>query len=84
MLSRRRTFPDIARAPVGDPGRYAWNGSRAPLENPTKRDFFRMKAASNLEWLSCQRTTTETVTVYNEAWGREPAKHRERSATVAG
>ena len=54
------------------------------IENPTKRDFFRMKAASNLEWLSCQRTATETLTVYNEAWGRAPAKHRERSATVTG
>jgi len=51
------------------------------IENPAKRDFFRMKAASNLEWLSCQRTATETVAVYDEAWGREPAKHRERPAT---
>jgi glycosyltransferase involved in cell wall biosynthesis len=38
------------------------------IQNPGMRDFYRMKAASNLEWLSCQRTATETAGVYNEAW----------------
>jgi glycosyltransferase involved in cell wall biosynthesis len=40
------------------------------LENPEKRELLRSKAASNLEWLSCQRTATETIAVYDEACGR--------------
>jgi hypothetical protein len=34
-------------------------------ENPDKRNLLRGKAGSNLEWLSCLRTATETTAVYD-------------------
>jgi len=54
------------------------------IENPARRDNYRVKAGSNLEWLSCLRAATETTSVYNEAWGRAPADDRKRPAVVAG
>jgi glycosyltransferase involved in cell wall biosynthesis len=53
------------------------------LENPGKRELLRSKAGSNLEWLSCLRTATETIAVYNEACGRTSQEYRERPAVAA-
>ena len=44
------------------------------IEKPLMRDYFREKAGCNLKWLSCQRAAVETISVYNEAWGRVEAR----------
>jgi glycosyltransferase involved in cell wall biosynthesis len=51
------------------------------LENPDKCDLLRRKAGSNLEWLSCLRTATETIAVYSEACGRQSKEYLERRAS---
>jgi len=69
--------------PVRSPERLAF-AMQDLIENPVRRNNYRVKAGCNLEWLSCLRAATETTSVYTEALGRKPADDRECSAIVAG